>query len=203
MLHRFVHSWCFKHKVVLVHPFKPDLTVTSGFSCTLISANALLFYLELYNVPALLLQRYDPDPAAKAAAATVLASKLGADSGLKVFMGDDSKFNPPTGKSNEAEFVQSSGLRKRKQSHTRSSSTESAVLHHSEEEMLQYAEPEGLEMSKHDQLVVEHQNPTGLHAQDGGWIARIAALLVGEDPTQSYALICGNCHMHNGEYIEV
>uniref|UniRef100_A0A0A9HBE6 Lunapark zinc ribbon domain-containing protein n=1 Tax=Arundo donax TaxID=35708 RepID=A0A0A9HBE6_ARUDO len=33
---------------------------------------------------------------------------------------------------------------------------------------------------------------------DGGWIAKIAALLVGEDPSQSYALICGNCHMHNG-----
>lgn len=33
----------------------------------------------------------------------------------------------------------------------------------------------------------------------GGWVARLAAILVGEDPTQSYALICGNCNMHNGE----
>lgn len=33
----------------------------------------------------------------------------------------------------------------------------------------------------------------------GGWIARFAAMLVGEDPTQCYALICHNCHMHNGK----
>ncbi|EOY29122.1 Uncharacterized protein TCM_036765 isoform 2 [Theobroma cacao] len=50
-----------------------------------------------------LIQRYDPDPAAKAAAATVLASKLGADSGLKVYVGDESKLNVPGGKSNDVE----------------------------------------------------------------------------------------------------
>ncbi|KAJ0051759.1 hypothetical protein Pint_02554 [Pistacia integerrima] len=38
----------------------------------------------------------------------------------------------------------------------------------------------------------------GSTLNNGGWIARVAALLVGEDPTQSYALICANCHMHNG-----
>jgi hypothetical protein len=42
---------------------------------------------------------------------------------------------------------------------------------------------------------VEHYQ--GLGTSDGGWIAKIAALLVGEDPLQSYALICGHCHMHN------
>lgn len=145
------------------------------------------------------MQRYDPDPAAKAAAATILASKLGTDSGLKLYMGDDSKFNPSMGKSSDAEHVQSSGLRNRKQPLTRSSSNSSAGMHQLEEEMMQHAAAEGSDMFRRDELVVQHENPTGLHAQDGGWIARLAALLVGEDPTQSYALICGNCHMHNGE----
>ena len=148
-----------------------------------------------------LLQRYDPDPAAKAAAASVLASKLGADSGFTVFMEDNSKLsNPPTGKSNDVEFVQSTGLRKRKQLDARSNSTESTLLHSSDNEMIHYAgSEEAAEISNHNQLVVEHHDHTGSGANDGGWIARIAALLVGEDPTQSYALICGNCHMHNGE----
>lgn len=144
-----------------------------------------------YYITQQLIQRYDPDPAAKAAAASVLASKLGADSGLKVFLGDESKLNPPpTGQSHDVELTQSTGLRRRNQSDNRSADRP--------EEMLQYGGSDGSEISKHSQLVVEHQNPTGPNAQDGGWIARIAALLVGEDPTQSYALICGNCHMHNG-----
>jgi len=46
---------------------------------------------------------------------------------------------------------------------------------------------------------VEHYQGSG--TSDGGWIAKIAALLVGEDPSQSYALICGSCHMHNGMFI--
>ncbi|KAM7523454.1 hypothetical protein LguiA_013356 [Lonicera macranthoides] len=146
-----------------------------------------------------LIQRYDPDPAAKAAAASVLASKLGADSGLRVYMEDNSKLSsPPTGKSNDVEFVQSTGLSKRKQLDARSNSTESTLLHSSDNEMIHYAGSEEAEISKHNQLVVEHHVHTGSGANDGGWIARIAALLVGEDPTQSYALICGNCHMHNG-----
>lgn len=114
-------------------------------------------------------------------------------------MGDDLKFNPSIGKSTDAEHVQSSGLRNRKQPLTRSSSNSSAGMHQFEEEMMQHVAAQGSDMFKHEDLVVQHENPTGLHAQDGGWIARIAALLVGEDPTQSYALICGNCHMHNGE----
>ncbi|KAL1813035.1 hypothetical protein ACET3Z_023100 [Daucus carota] len=151
-----------------------------------------------YYITQQLIQRYDPDPAAKAAAATILASKLGADSGLKLYMGDDSKLNPSTGKSSDVENVQSSGLRNRKQQLSRSSSGSSAVMQQLEGEMMQHAATEGSDMARHDQMVVEHENPTFLQAQDGGWIARIAALLVGEDPTQSYALICGNCHMHNG-----
>ncbi|KAJ8758744.1 hypothetical protein K2173_000465 [Erythroxylum novogranatense] len=145
-----------------------------------------------------LIQRYDPDPAAKAAAATVLASKLGADSGLKVFVGEESNSNSPTGKSNDVEVVQSSGLRNRKQVQTRSSSPGSTVTHHSETEIAHSAESGFPQTSEQSQLVVQHHDPQAYAAQDGGWIARIAALLVGEDPTQSYALICGNCHMHNG-----
>lgn len=146
-----------------------------------------------------LIQRYDPDPAAKAAAATVLASKLGADSGLKVHVGgDEDKLNIPTGKSSDVEFVQASGLRNRKQVHTRSGSAGSSPVHHSNEEMLCSPQNEGLQNSEHNQLVVQHHNPQVSAVHDGGWVARLAALLVGEDPTQSYALICGNCHMHNG-----
>ncbi|XWS72884.1 hypothetical protein CRYUN_Cryun02cG0078100 [Craigia yunnanensis] len=145
-----------------------------------------------------LIQRYDPDPAAKAAAATVLASKLGADSGLKVYVGDESMLNVPGGKSNDVEVVPSSGLRKRKQVHARSSSTGSTPLLHSDEETPHSAGNVGPRASEHDQLVVDHYYAHGPSTQDGGWLARIAALLVGEDPTQSYALICNNCHMHNG-----
>ncbi|XP_011006697.1 PREDICTED: uncharacterized protein At2g24330-like [Populus euphratica] len=145
-----------------------------------------------------LIQRYDPDPAAKAAAATVLASKLGADSGMKVYLGEESKPTTPTGKSNDVEPVQGSGLRNRKQVHTRSSSAGSMLVQHSGEEMPLSVQSEGPLTSEHSQLVVEHGNLQGYTAYDGGWVARIAALLVGEDPTQSYALICGNCHMHNG-----
>ncbi|PON73000.1 Lunapark domain containing protein [Parasponia andersonii] len=145
-----------------------------------------------------LIQRYDPDPAAKAAAATVLASKLGADSGLKVFVGDESNVHVPTGKSNDVEVVQSGGLRNRKQPQIGSGSAGSSPLLHSGEGTPQSVGVEDPQTSEHNQLVVNHYNPQGSPAQDGGWIARIAALLVGEDPTQSYALICGNCHMHNG-----
>ncbi|CAI9286531.1 unnamed protein product [Lactuca saligna] len=117
-----------------------------------------------------LIQRYDSDPAAKAAAASVLASKLGAESGL-----------------------QSSGLRRRNTLEGRSPGSGS----NSEKEGFQYAGSEVSEISLPSELVVEH-SPVTISPQDGGWIARLAALLVGEDPTQSYALICGNCHMHNG-----
>ncbi|CAN4076162.1 unnamed protein product [Withania somnifera] len=149
-----------------------------------------------YYITQQLIQRYDPDPAAKAAAASVLAYKLGTDTGLKVYVGDDTKHNVPTGKSNDVEVAQSTGLRNRKQA--RSSSPETAVMDHHELEMLQHAQLEGSDLMQHQQTVVEHYNPIGSSTQDGGWLARIAALLVGEDPTQSYALICGNCRMHNG-----
>lgn len=143
------------------------------------------------------MQRYDPDPAAKAAAASILASKLGADSGLKVYLEDESKLDLLGGRSNDVEIVPPSGLRKRK--HSRSNSTGSTPLLHSNEGSPPHpVGNEGPQASEHDRLVVDHYHPQGPSVHDGGWLARIAALLVGEDPTQSYALICGNCRRHNG-----
>ncbi|KAF5182831.1 Endoplasmic reticulum junction formation protein lunapark [Thalictrum thalictroides] len=149
-----------------------------------------------YYITQQLIQRYDPDPAAKAAAASVLASKLGADSGLKVYLGEESTLNPPIGKSNDTEFVQSKGLRNRKPSHSRSSSTGSLVLPQTMEEDPSDVGFDSAGSPESQTVVVDHHPRSTVH--DGGWIARVAALLVGEDPTQSYALICGSCHRHNG-----
>ncbi|GMI84415.1 LUNAPARK2.1, LUNAPARK2, LUNAPARK2.2, LUNAPARK A [Hibiscus trionum] len=151
-----------------------------------------------YYITQQLIQRYDPDPAAKAAAATVLASKLGADSGLKFYVEDESKLNVPGGKSNDVEVVPSGGLRQRK--HSRPNSMACTPLVHSDDETTPHfsSENDGPRASEQGQVVVNHYHPQGPSAMDGGWLARFAALLVGEDPTQSYALICGNCRMHNG-----
>lgn len=147
------------------------------------------------------MQRYDPDPAAKAAAATVLASKLGADSGLKVFLGDESQLDPSLGKSHDMEVNQSRGLRNRRQPNTRPHTSGITSAHHSDDESHNSGTSERFPgtTEQNQQMLVEHYNPQGHAAPDGSWISRIAALLVGEDPTQSFALICGNCHMHNGE----
>lgn len=150
-----------------------------------------------YYITQQLIQRYDTDPAAKAAAATVLASKLGADSGLKVYVGDESS-GAPTGKTRDVEVVQSSGLRNRKQVNS-STSPGTTTPNNSDQQLVGSGKIDQTQTSEHNQLVVvEHHDPRSSKMNDGGWIARIAALLVGEDPTQSYALICGNCRMHNG-----
>lgn len=128
-----------------------------------------------------------------------MASKLGADSGLKVYLGDEST---PTGKSNDVELVQSTGLRNRKQVNTRSTSPGTTRPNFADQQLVGSGGIDQTQTSEHNQLVVvEHHQPQSSTPQDGGWIARIAAMLVGEDPTQSYALICGNCHMHNGKMI--
>ncbi|CAG7907104.1 unnamed protein product [Brassica rapa] len=144
-----------------------------------------------------ILRRFDPDPAARAAAATILASKLGADSGLKVYVGDESQLDPATGKSNDMEIKHSQGLRNRKQPNAKRSVAGTTSTHHSDNESNHSGTSEGT-TEQNQQMAFEHFNPQGYAAHDGSWISRIAALLVGEDPTQSYALICGNCHMHNG-----
>lgn len=146
-----------------------------------------------------LIQRYDPDPAAKAAAATVLASKLGADSGLKVYLGDESQLDPSSGKSNDMEVNQSRGLRNRRQPNTRPHGSGSTSTHHSDDESHHSGTSERFPgtTEQNQQMLVEHYSPQGYAAHDGSWISRIAALLVGEDPTQSYALICeiGRAHV--------
>ncbi|KAI7730436.1 hypothetical protein M8C21_025381 [Ambrosia artemisiifolia] len=147
-----------------------------------------------YYITQQLIQKYDPDPAAKAAAASVLASKLGADSGLKVLLKDELQQHDSeaTGTSHDAELLKSSGLRKRITSDAATSKGGSDM------EMIQHVENDTSEVYPYNQVFVEHHKPTAFGSEDGGWFARLAQLLVGEDPTQSYALICGNCHMHNG-----
>ncbi|ONI34099.1 hypothetical protein PRUPE_1G462700 [Prunus persica] len=147
-----------------------------------------------------LIQRYDPDPAAKAAAATVLASKLGTDSGLKFYVGDESEINASTGKSNDVELVHSGELRNRKPVHTRSNSTGSVPLTIPEEEAPRSARSDGHQVSEHSQLIVSHHSPQGASPQDGGWIARIAALLVGLAKKEDFPYItyyCPHCHALN------
>ncbi|KAM3391204.1 hypothetical protein ACQJBY_012711 [Aegilops geniculata] len=135
-----------------------------------------------------LIQRYDLDPAAKAAAASVLASKLGADSGLRVFLGDEP--NMDGSKSND-QHGQTSGLRQRKPAHSGHGSGPTHASEPSDGSSIY----DGNESPTANRTVEHFRGHAG---NDGGWLARVAALLVGEDPTQCFALICGNCHMHNG-----
>ncbi|TVU02597.1 hypothetical protein EJB05_51888 [Eragrostis curvula] len=150
-----------------------------------------------YYLTQQLIQKYDLDPAAKAAAASVLASKLGEESGLKVHVGEEPKLDAAVARSNDVEILPSDGLRNRKQPNARGSRTGSTMAGHNPAQGAESSPPAsaGLEGAP-PPMVVEHHQGSG--ASDGGWIAKIAALLVGEDPSQSYALICGNCHMHNG-----
>lgn len=153
-----------------------------------------------------LVQRYDTDPAAKAAAAAVLASKLGSDLGLKLFLENEAQLYLPAGKSNDVEPVQSSSLRNRKQPVSRATGLSEAPtlsralsLGSTMTQQSTETSPEaGSEYGDNQYPVVDHYQTQGSTAYNGGWLSRIAALLVGEDPTQCYALICGNCHMHNG-----
>ncbi|CAN6476337.1 unnamed protein product [Victoria cruziana] len=150
-----------------------------------------------YYVTQQLIQRYDPDPASKAAAASILASKLGADSGLRVFLGDEPNSEAPFGKGNDAEVVSCAGLRNRKLSYMSNNSNGSIVKQDTAEESHANSVIGEPQFDFHNQIVtVKHHEESTAH--NGGWVARIASLLVGEDPTQCYALICGNCHMHNG-----
>lgn len=145
------------------------------------------------------MQKYDLDPAAKAAAASVLASKLGEETGLKVHVGEEQKLDAAVARSNDVEILPSDGLRNRKQPNARGSRTGSTMTAHGPEQVAESSLTAGAgQETAPPPMVVEHHQGSG--AGDGGWIAKISALLVGEDPSQSYALICGNCHMHNGMY---
>ncbi|XP_025826458.1 uncharacterized protein At2g24330-like isoform X2 [Panicum hallii] len=142
-----------------------------------------------------LIQKYDLDPAAKAAAASVLASKMGAETGFEVHMADEVKSGSAQARSSEVEVIPPNGLQNRKETKAKGSSYRSTTAAHAQQDTSNEAGGGGME-SMPPSKVVEHYQ--GLGTSDGGWIAKIAALLVGEDPSQSYALICGHCHMHNG-----
>ncbi|KAL6634784.1 hypothetical protein ACP70R_027455 [Stipagrostis hirtigluma subsp. patula] len=150
-----------------------------------------------YYLTQQLIQKYDLDPAAKAAAASVLASKLGEETGLKLHVGEEPKLDSAVARSNDVEILPSDGLRNRKQPNVRGSQTGSTTAVHTAAQGTESSPTAsaGQETAPAPMVVAHHQ---GSGASDGGWIAKIAALLVGEDPSQSYALICGNCHMHNG-----
>lgn len=146
----------------------------------------------------LLPQRYDLDPAAKAAAATVLASKLGADSGLNFLVGDENNPTAPMGKSNDAELLQSTGLRNRKPSNIKTHSPRSTGNTQLADETTNVHNTEGKEGTVYQQKIVEHYTGS---PKDSGLFSGLLNFLVGDDPTHSFALICGNCHMHNGQLL--
>ncbi|XP_064944974.1 uncharacterized protein At2g24330 isoform X2 [Musa acuminata AAA Group] len=149
---------------------------------------------NFYNTQQLI-QKYDLDPAAKAAAATILASKLGADSGLTVYVGDEPNTCAPLVKSSDAKPVQTTGLRNRKQSHARSSST---VISQSVIETPNEFGVGAQEIPSQAQKAVEHYKGSGSYG--GGWIARIASLLVGLARKEDFPHItyyCPHCHALN------
>ncbi|GJN02309.1 hypothetical protein PR202_ga19648 [Eleusine coracana subsp. coracana] len=142
-----------------------------------------------YYLTQQLIQKYDFDPAAKAAAASVLASKMGAETGLKVSMGDEAKSDLTQARSSNVE------VQNRKETKGKGSSQGSTRNVHTQQDTFNESVSADMEAMQ-PSIVVGHDQGSGISA--GGWIAKIATLLVGEDPSQSYALICGNCHMHNG-----
>lgn len=112
-------------------------------------------------------------------------------------MRDKSKLNFAAGNGRDGECTQSVGLRNRRDCYKRSSSTGSIPTDFTYEESTQNGVTED-NASYHNKTHVDPYQPPGPVTNIGGWLARIATLLVGEDPTQCYAIICSNCHMHNG-----
>ncbi len=155
-------------------------------------------------------QRYDPDPEAKAAAASILASKLGAESGLKLALAagltnkeeltgtsSGSDAIPGSGKIWVTDKGKSMGMRNRKpQGHQGSAGKVTSPDIQRVEGPPQNRQ--GTQEIWEDEQGMELAPPQSKPG-NGGWIARLAAMLVGEDPTQCYALICQKCHMHNGK----
>lgn len=152
-----------------------------------------------YYLTQQLIQKYDPDPAAKEAAARILASKIGAEAGLKLSLepshGDESQVGSNEPKSQDVNLNDSTGLRRRiKHQSTPSSINQVPLL---QGPVIGETAPTTGRTSQWEQEM-EAEQYSGKAAGGGGWVARLAAMLVGEDPTQCYALICKNCHMHNG-----
>lgn len=144
-----------------------------------------------------LIHKYDSDPAAKEAAARVLASKLGADAGLALSLEpsslvDGNKHALSETRRQNVEPLDTTGLRRRirHQSTPSTPRTPGQAIDETVERVGGlYPGEQAMEME---------QITSKISVGGGGWVARLAAMLVGEDPTQCYALICKNCHMHNG-----
>ncbi|KAL3697409.1 hypothetical protein R1sor_011485 [Riccia sorocarpa] len=162
-----------------------------------------------YYLTQQLIQKYDLDPAAKAAAATVLASRLGAEAGLKVALEaadllDKDQPGSNAGRSQEMEVAEVSGVRKRRTAGNQAGPRNPYDQSNPQGQARQQQDRMDMvlrEKMSRDVDAWEHQKEVEHHRakpDEGGWIARLAAMLVGEDPSQCYALICGNCHMHNG-----
>lgn len=160
-----------------------------------------------YYLTQQLIHKYDSDPAAKEAAARVLASKLGADAGLALAleqanMMDESRRGSFEARRQKADPLDATGLRRRSTHHQTPSTGQSSFLPPG-----QAVNESGSSMGvgyTGEQIMELEQATGGMNGGGdgggggGGWLARLAAMLVGEDPTQCYALICKNCHMHNG-----
>ncbi|KAI5067238.1 hypothetical protein GOP47_0017766 [Adiantum capillus-veneris] len=140
-----------------------------------------------YYLTQQLIQKYDSDPTAKEAAARVLAAKLGAESGLKL-ASESSQADAVNAALAEAvtmaagEEAESSGLRRRSSRQRASNSTNQHAT--------------SSQGTRYDSWPQSDQSAG--KSGGGGWVARLAAMLVGEDPNQCYALICRNCQAHNG-----
>lgn len=139
------------------------------------------------------MQKYDIDPAAKAPAASVLASKMGAETGLKVSMGDEAKSDSTQARSSNVE------VQNGKETKGKGDSEGRTRIVHTQQDASNESVSADMDATQPSKVVGHHQS-SGTSA--GGWIAKVAALLVGEDPSHSYALICGNCHMHNGTFVD-
>lgn len=116
---------------------------------------------------------------------------------MKFYVGDESNTSPSLGVSNDVNPAQPTHLRHRKPASGKSAATVSSQeAHFFDDSLNEYDENAGGIASPNQSFVGHNKGSAG---SNGGWLARIAALLVGEDPTQCYALICSNCHMHNGK----
>lgn len=103
-----------------------------------------------------------------------------------------------SGKKHNVESFDNTGLRRRT-GLQRTSSSEQSLLPLGQDRNGNMQRMGSADIS--EQSMEMEQYPGKMSNTSGGWVARLAAMLVGEDPTQCYALICKNCHMHNGVYV--
>ena len=129
---------------------------------------------------------------AKEAAARVLASKLGTDAGLK--LSSEQSQDDEVATNTVDQDASSVGIRRRASQPSSSSLRIGEPAPSSQPHEGRTSPPQYRNGPSHPRMEAEPK------PSSGGWVAKLAAILVGEDPTQSYALICGNCKMHNGEY---